>query len=657
MSEPTFPPPIDRRTTEIRHLDLPYTFKPPKTKSFWDKRTRSLREHLLSSLGLYPSPDKSPLNTEFTGRVERDGYSIENVYFESLPGFYVTGNLYRPLEAEGPCPGILNPHGHWAAGRLADEEDGSVPARCINFARQGAVAFAWSMIGYNDNTHFDHRDFGNDRTQLWGLSLMGLQLWNSIRSVDFMASLPDVDNRRIACTGASGGGTQTFMLTAVDDRVKLSAPVNMISGHMQGGCLCENGPNIRIMTNNIEIGAMMAPRPMLMVSATGDWTVNTPKEEFPAIKQIYELFDAADQIAEKQVDAGHNYNVESRNAVYAWFGKWLFDSEDTERFTEQPYTAEPPETMLAITDENRPEQMVDAQGLTRLWITRTRQQLDKLCPSDAKTLRKYRQTVGAGFKSAVGAAAPALDDMCSTEPEPFKEDQYTGHTAVIGRKNVGDRIPVAMYQPVGSKRGATLVVHPDGRAGLTDEDGHSAGTLLQSLMRDGHTVLTVDTFLTGSAAGDLNTDEFKFYTTYNRPATAHRVQDIITAATYLRQEAGFSSVSVIGLNEAGLWCLLACGLDPHIKRAVIDTDQFDSEDDQAYEDKLFIPCLRRVGDVKTAIAMAAPADIMLHNTGSVFKTDWMEDIYRIGSGAEHLRILKKPATGRQIVQWIIEGAG
>ena len=338
-------PPVDRRRTEVRHLNLPCEFAAPSTKEAWEKRARSLREHILVSMGLWPNPARNPLNAEITHRVEREGYSIENVRFQSLPGFYVTGNLYRPVGAdgpdgEGPRPAILNPHGHWTEGRLNHEPDGSIPARCINFARQGYVAFAWSMAGYNDSTQLAHRTFGDNRKLLWGLSLMGLQLWNGMRSVDYLQSLPDVDDNRIACTGASGGGTQTFMLTAVDDRVKAAAPVNMVSAHMQGGCICENGPNLRIETNNVEIAALAAPRPLLLVSATGDWTVNTPELEYPAIRAVYALYGAEDRLAEVQIDAGHNYNAASREAVYAWFGKWVLGEESGERFAERTVAEE-----------------------------------------------------------------------------------------------------------------------------------------------------------------------------------------------------------------------------------------------------------------------------------------------------------------------------
>ena len=228
------------------------------------------REQILVSCGLWPTPEKTPLQAHIFGKIERDGYSIEKVYFQTLPGFYLAGNLYRPLaEGKGPFPAILNPHGHWKEGRLADTKDGSTAARCISFARQGMVAFSYDMVGFND-THFAnsptnkafyeiHRQFGgfgtNATDMLWGISLMGLQTWNSIRALDFLESLPDVDAKRLACTGESGGGTQTFMLGAIDDRLAVQVPVVMVSHTMQGGCSCENMAGLRIEYSNMEIAA------------------------------------------------------------------------------------------------------------------------------------------------------------------------------------------------------------------------------------------------------------------------------------------------------------------------------------------------------------------------------------------------------------------
>ena len=206
------------------------------------------------------------------GEIKRNDYIVEGLLREP-PGFLVTGNLYRPI-GDGPFPAVLAPHGHWAYGRLENTTLNSVPGRAINLARQGFVVFTYDMIGYDDSRQLPHT-FGGKRETLWGLSLAGLQLWNSIRSLDFLQSLPYVQRDALAVTGESGGGTQTFLLAAVDDRVKVAVPVNMISLHMQGGCLCENPPALRLDTTNVEIAATIAPRPLLMISATGDWTANT----------------------------------------------------------------------------------------------------------------------------------------------------------------------------------------------------------------------------------------------------------------------------------------------------------------------------------------------------------------------------------------------
>ncbi|MCY3770461.1 MAG: acetylxylan esterase [Gemmatimonadetes bacterium] len=659
-------PPVDRRGTEIRHLNLSCEFVAPATKEAWEKRARSLREHILVSMGLWPNPTRSLLNAEITHRVEREGYSIENVRFQSLPGFYVTGNLYRPAGDEGsgdedPRPAILNPHGHWTEGRLNHEPDGSIPARCINFALQGYVAFAWSMAGYNDSTQLAHRTFGDDRKLLWGLSLMGLQLWNGMRSIDFLQSLPDVDNSRIACTGASGGGTQTFLLTAVDDRVKAAAPVNMVSAHMQGGCICENGPNLRIDTNNMEIAALAAPRPLLLVSATGDWTVNTPVLEYPAIRAVYALYDAEDCLTEVQIDAGHNYNAASREAVYAWFGKWMLEEESDDRFSDRTVEVEPPERMLAVTPETKPDVWIDEDGLTSGWIERARKQLDKMKPADAKSLRRFRQVMSAGFRSIIGSPDRSDDDLVVTPRGRHRAGVCAIHSGYMGRRDHGDRVPYTEFRPPGLPRGAVLVVHPGGASALTQDNGRDPRPLILHLLGKGRLVLVVDVFLTGLAdgepeTGEPDTGEHAYFSTYNRTATANRVQDLLTAVAWLRRSSESTSVSLVGIGAAGPWCLLACGLCPQITRAVIDAGRFDTDSDEEYEEKLFIPVLRRLGGLAAAAALATPAELYLHNTGTAFQTDEIEAAYRAADALDRLRAQRAPADMRQVIAWTVEGS-
>ncbi|MFQ5790835.1 MAG: alpha/beta hydrolase family protein, partial [Acidobacteriota bacterium] len=326
---------------------------------------------------------------------------MEKVYFESYPGFFVTGNLYRPLGRKGPFPGLLSPHGHWSRGRLHSDDAGSIPGRCINLARQGYVVFTYDMVGYNDSSQLKH----SFHDELWATSLMGLQLWDSIRAVDFISSLPDVDPNRLGCTGASGGGTQTFMLMAVDDRIKVAAPVCMISAHFQGGCECENAPLLRLETYNVEIATLMAPRPLILISATGDWTKNNPTVEYPDIRSTYRLFGAEDRVKSVQFDAGHNYNKDSREAVYPWFGRWLLPTTDTAKLKEQPFTVEKDHDLLVFTEADpRPSHALNADQLKNYLIESARTQIERLKPTHAAPLKRFRRTMSVALEHTLAAS-------------------------------------------------------------------------------------------------------------------------------------------------------------------------------------------------------------------------------------------------------------
>ena len=159
----------DARGGTPRTLNTPYTF-PGYTKAEWTEKAAALRQQVRVANGLVPMHEPTPLNAEIFGRIERDDYSIEKVYFEPFPGFFTTGNLYRPLGKSGPFPGIVSPHGHWSRGRLESIERGSIPGRCINFAKQGYVIFAYDMIGYNDSGKQIEHNYGGIHEGLWGLN-------------------------------------------------------------------------------------------------------------------------------------------------------------------------------------------------------------------------------------------------------------------------------------------------------------------------------------------------------------------------------------------------------------------------------------------------------------------------------------------------------
>ncbi len=637
----------DARGTASRDLNTPYTF-PNYTKAEWTEKADALRQQIRVANGLVPMHEPTPLNAKIFGKIEREDYTVEKVYFEPFPGFFTTGNLYRPKGKTGPFPGIVSPHGHWGRGRLEDIERGSIPARCINFAKQGYVVFAYDMIGYNDSDkQIEHR-FGGAREGLWGLSAMGLQLQNGIRAIDFLQNLSDVDKERIGCTGASGGGTQTFILTAVDERIKVSAPVNMISATMQGGCQCENAPNLRLDASNLEIAALMAPRPLLLVSATGDWTANTPTVEYPAIRSVYAHFDAKDKVHQIQVDAEHNYNKESREAVYAWFAKWLLEVEDTSAFKEVPYQVESDEALLVFSDRDIPKHALKQEEILPAWVKSSQEAIDKRKPTNENEHEKFKEEMGSALQHALGLHIPNSSELTLTEPEGAFPTTYQTHFSarhlVIGRKGIGDAIPAVLFrtEPLVGHDPVVIIVHPEGKEKLIDAETGEPLPIITDLVSSipDHKVLIIDVFGTGEHGEYERSEETNYFTTYNRTTAALRVQDILTTLLYFSTRGDVSEVSLVGIGEAGLWGLLAAGF-ANIKNVVVDAAQFDNNSDNAFLETLPIPSLRKVGDFRTAGTLVAPRNLIIHNTGDNFDTRWIREVYRNIGMEQHLFVNKE----------------
>lgn len=289
------------------------------TKKGWDARAVAIRKQVLSGTGLEKFPKKNSLNPVFGEVREFDGYQVQNVAFESLPGVFVTGSLYSPIGNRKNLPGILSPHGHWPQKGDVGRYRADAQKRFASMARMGAMVWAYDAVGYAEMEEigWEHKH----------PSALKQQLWNSIRGVDFLLEMganPD----KIAVTGASGGATQSFLLTAVDDRIAVSVPVVMVSAHFFGGCICESGMPIHkaknYQTNNVEIAALVAPKPMLLVSVGGDWTKNTPEVEFPHIQHIYGLMDKKNMVENVHIpEDQHGYDDKKRQAVYPFLAKHL----------------------------------------------------------------------------------------------------------------------------------------------------------------------------------------------------------------------------------------------------------------------------------------------------------------------------------------------
>ncbi|HXK58762.1 MAG TPA: acetylxylan esterase [Acidobacteriota bacterium] len=579
---------------DYRHIDQVQVPASYETLEEWLGRAEEIRTHILVSAGLWPMPAKTPLNPRLTDPINRGDYSVQAVTLEVWPEFYLVGNLYRPLGRQGPFPALLSSHGHWDQGRFEDTETASVPGRAINFAKQGFVVFTYSMIGYNEMEPFVvHRFEQTKERQIWGFSPMGLQLWNSIRALDFICSLPDVDPARVGMTGASGGGTQTFLLTAVDSRVRVAAPVNMISAHFQGGCVCENGPLLRMNCNNVEIGGLAAPRPLLMISTSGDWTKNTPQIEFPAMQQIYRLFGFPDRVANVHLNYEHNYNKDSREAAYAWFSRWLLGTKTEVR--EQPFTVEERKKLEA----RLPQTPVTLEVLLRRFSRQADAQIEDARPANWPGILAFRETYGT-----------ALTHVLETGPWKLAPE---------ARLNIPEDRSTAVP--------ALLVVHPP-------EKAEKARELEQRYSQQGWIVATLSPYPESRRVRPP--EDIEHWTTYNPTPPAIQVAEIRELMRQLLDRRDVTSLDVIGLDSCGPLVLLARALEPRVAHTSIDFP-YPEVTDELLAETLFIPLLRRAGDFRTAAVMTAPGALTVHGLRDQRLRSWMESVYRAAGAREMLR--------------------
>jgi dienelactone hydrolase len=529
----------------------------------WKARREEIRKRILVAAGLWPEFERPALQPKVFGKVEGDGFTVERVLLETLPGFFLAGSLYRPAGKAGPFPGVLSPHGHWRDGRFTMEKDGHLPARGITFARLGFVCFMYDMIGYADTKQIGHRAPALDEPA-WGTGFFGVQTWNSLRAMDFITSLPDVDAKRIGVTGASGGGTQTFILTAIDERVACSAPVNMVAAEFQGGCTCENAPFLRIDLNNVEIAAATAPRPLLLIAATGDWTKHTPTLEGPAIEAAYKALGIAERFRAVQFNAPHNYNQDSRETVYAWFVRWLQGGPDQPRVAEPALPAIQRENLtLFAADFKLPASATDAEGVKKALRERAQAQL-----ADPSKLAAFRDCFRLGF----GAQWPSADGFTST---PLAHRDLPRAVAAAVREGKRRATVLAGAPKDLAPEGDLLVLLAGGEPG---EEPASGGDASQ---RKG------------------------FPTCFYRTPLAKRVQDVLTAAAWAASRPGIEEVRLVGGAEV----VFARALAPaKVTLAIADTGGSDDG-----ESAWGHPHLMRWGGLRTAAALAAPGRLVLHN--------------------------------------------
>jgi dienelactone hydrolase len=652
--------PNDDRLKEPKDLNGYFPFIVPEGKAAWEARSNQLRRRVLVATGLWPMSEKTLLNPIIHGKVKRPGFTVEKVYFESVPDHFVTGLLFRPADGRTDVrrPAVLCPHGH--GGRMQDygeanikkliadgaerfEKSGRFPklARCAQLARMGCVVFIFDMLGYADSGQISfelaHR-FAKRRPDFegktnWGLfstqaemrlqSIMGIQTWNSIRCLDFLEQLPDVDPSRMAVTGGSGGGTQTILLCAIDPRPIAAFPNGMVSTAMQGGCTCENCTLLRVGTGNVELAALFAPKPQAMTAAN-DWTREMMSKGYPQLQQLYGMLGAKDNVyCRPLLHFPHNYNAVSRATMYAWFNKHLklglkdsvLEEEDYEPLTPEEYT---------VWNDEHPKPKGGAayeRSLTKYLAEQSDQQITALTPGDADSLRRYREVVEAAFRTLLNRELPNPDDIQRKKIDKQKENNgFILFKDTLRLQSHGEELPVISLFPTKADWNGDVVIWIDGsgKQGLFDESGQVKNGVIR-LLDEGASVVAADLFQQGDFTLDdqiviqqrtvKNPREAAAYTfAYNETLFAQRVHDILTVVSWVRNdEHNPKHVHVIGLNGAGPLVAAARVITGKaIDKAAIDTAGFRFADLTSYRAPHFLPGAVKYGDLPALLALSAP---------------------------------------------------
>ncbi len=651
--------PADARLQPLRDLNGYFPFTPADSPAEWSQRADDVRTRILVSQGLWPEPEKAPLREKIYGKVDGGDFTIEKVQFESWRGFYVTGSLYRPKDDKQQHPAVLCPHGHWTDARLMDKgeetakaeiEQGAeftlnnarnhIQARCVQLARMGCVVFQYDMIGHSDSKQIGHRPGVRESMngqEAWGFfspqaelrlqNMMGLQTWNSIRAVDFVSSLPDVDPARIGVTGGSGGGTQSMILSAVDPRITVSMPAVMVSTAMQGGCTCENACYLRIGTGNVEFAALFAPKP-LGLTAADDWTVEISEKGMPELQQHFAMLGAPNNVMlSEHLQFPHNYNAVNRAAMYKWFNEHLGLGLSDSQLEERDHEFLTKEQLTVWDAQHRAPPSGDKfeQTLLANMTTAANRQLAAMTPRSTETLTNYRDVIGRAWQVLLGAEGlPAVEHITLDESQVAAATGYSQTLGLLKNSQTGSANPAEILMPDNWNKQVVIWVSGRGRKSLyAAEDVLRAE--VKALLNSGVAVVSMDLFMQGeyiipnetpqpvinriNADGNDPNQVYAGYTYgYNEPLFAQRTQDVLAMISYLvNHDSQPAAVHLAGVEGAGPIALAARAIaGKSVTLAAVDLENFQFSAINTLNDANFLPGAVKYGDVAGLLTLNAP---------------------------------------------------
>lgn len=625
----------------------------PTTLADWETRLKSVAQGLRDSFGHVPEKP-CELEPEILGSISRPGYVIERLTFQSRPGVRVTANLYRPDPIKQRAAAVLCVHGHWSWARI----DPGVQVRCIGLAKLGYVCLCVDAFGAGERAV--EPGPGTYHGALLGASLwpadvplIGLQVYDNRRAVDYLISRSEVEPTQLAITGASGGGNQTLYAGATDDRFKAVVPVCGIGtyeAYLQAACcVCEVNPRGLSYGLTGDLLAMIAPRALLVVSATRDarqFSVEEAAKSLDYARSRFTLLDADDRVRHLPVDAGHGYDKTMREAMYGWLDRWLRGRGDGSPVPEPELQTEDPSDIRCYADAaSRPASIVTIPVFAR---RESLARLEKLPPAPDHRQAWEAEAIGlkAGLRDHVLGGFPDVP-----LPRPILTlDANDGLLRLTIAPEPGLTLSGLLFKPRANApaRGTAVVI--------TDRDLEPAGARdrCKSWTDAGYLACCVELRATGKRKpktspvhGVPDHDEAEWAVWLGRPLLGQWVCDAIQwieSVSTLVQEPPRSlgpivadaPIALDASGPIGLVATLAGGFDPRVQAVCVERSlvSFAPPDDSAWRGLpmgLIAPKLLRHGDVGRFSALIAPRRLVviggLETTGQMVSEARLRDAF------------------------------
>jgi dienelactone hydrolase len=598
----------------------------PASLREWRERRSELRRRMLAAMGPSP-PSPFPLQAQVLGALPRLGYRIENVVFQTRPEIWVTGNAYVPETARSRMPAVLVVHGHWALAR----RDPVVQARCLGLVKNGFFVLAVDAFGAGERYTtpapgtYHGALYGST---LWpvGHTLLGMQVYDNRRAVDYLLSRPEVDGARIGITGASGGGNQTMYAGALDERLRAVVPVCSVGRYQaylrSACCVCEVLPGALDFTEVGDVLGRIAPRALLIISASRDAPQFSPAEAEKSVaraRAIFRLSGAGDKLRHQIFESGHDYNQAMREAMYGWMKRWLAEEGDGHSIPEPAFEIEKPEDLSCYPDGQRPKGFLfpptfalrEGRGLVGKLTKRAPDHAEDWESSAVQMRSQLIHQLACDLaisRTAVKLGAAEIADGTTTVPLLFHPEPDMPVPATLKSRTVA-----------GTERRVCLVLHLDGKA---EALSHPLAT---ALLTKGWAIVAPDLRATGTTrpphdaianAIDHNSAEHALW--IGRPLLGQWLIDVRCVAEWCGKQPRFdrARLGVVGIGPAGIIALLAAAiLDDLISVAAVLDSPVTYTTGEAYGPKmrmgLLAPGILRISDVPQLAALVAPRRLLV----------------------------------------------